>query len=244
MEPMQLSYLLSFVLLICNALCLFLLILYCLYVYFSKPKAVGAVKVSVNVFKEAVDNSSTDTVKENIDTVSITEDVVIAAAVPEIEDHQVLVEQKTLSERSINETDVNCDEPIIPQEIHQPDLQEIQKNWVPLSTVERIGVFEIFSPTADTFKWRLKNSDDTLLILSTAEYVSEKTCGNGIKTATKLLTITNKKPALCVVALQDADMKVFKVILKARNGKLIGESLTVNSMQKVQELQESIKALF
>jgi hypothetical protein len=56
----------------------------------------------------------------------------------------------------------------------QPDLTEIGKTGNSLM-LYRLGAFEMYSPTADIFKWRL-DEKSSLILKSNANYLSELTC--------------------------------------------------------------------
>lgn len=106
--------------------------------------------------------------------------------------------------------------------IPQPDLIDIQKSWVPLSVIEKIGQFEIFTPTVDIFKWRFLAQDcETVLITSTADYVSEVTCKKGIDSAIKSMKSLSDTHNPYIVG--HSDELGYSFILKAGNGKIIGE---------------------
>jgi hypothetical protein len=64
-----------------------------------------------------------------------------------------------------------------------------RQNWEQFDVIDRLGAFEMYSPTADIFKWRL--DENVLILKNNANYLSELTCRNGILSA--LSRLSNKK---------------------------------------------------
>jgi uncharacterized protein YegP (UPF0339 family) len=64
-----------------------------------------------------------------------------------------------------------------------------RQNWEQFDVIDRLGAFEMYSPTADIFKWRLDEKSG-LILKSNANYLSELTCRNGILSA--LSRLSNK----------------------------------------------------
>jgi len=101
----------------------------------------------------------------------------------------------------------------------QPDLTELGENWAPFDVIETIGNFEIYSPTADEYKWRLRHNGETVLT-SKASYMSDTTCRHGIASAKKVGRDSMRLKYILIVG----EDKLYKVICKAKNGKIIGAS--------------------
>lgn len=123
----------------------------------------------------------------------------------------------------------------------QPDLCEIQMNWEPLYTIEKIGIFEMYSPTVDIFKWRLLNTNEQEVLTSTSEYVSEVTCKHGIDSVIKSIrsaAASSVKPDPFIIGVNDA--KEFSYVLKAGNGKIIGMGPIVATEDEAENLAQEI----
>ena len=102
--------------------------------------------------------------------------------------------------------------------INQPDLTEIQQNWTPIGFIEKVGHFEIYTPTADIYKWRLKDATGEELLTSNADYITDVTCKNGINSAEKSILSTGE-PNPFIIGVSD---NKYSFVLKAGNGKIIG----------------------
>jgi hypothetical protein len=69
------------------------------------------------------------------------------------------------------------------------------KNWEQFDVIDRLGAFEMYSPTADIFKWSLMKKSG-LILKSNANYLSELTCRNGILSALSRLSNKSLKTIL------------------------------------------------
>jgi uncharacterized protein YegP (UPF0339 family) len=69
-----------------------------------------------------------------------------------------------------------------------------RQNWEQFDVIDRLGAFEMYSPTADIFKWRL--DENGLILKSNANYLSELTCRNGILSALSRLSNKSLKTIL------------------------------------------------
>jgi uncharacterized protein YegP (UPF0339 family) len=121
----------------------------------------------------------------------------------------------------------------------QADITDITRDWEALAVIEKVGNYELYTPTADTFRWRLISPEDEVLLTSKAEYISEMTCKNGISSANKTLAADSLSLQLTVKA---EDLR-FTPILRAKNGKLIGVGPTsatndeaVNTVIKIRSI--------
>jgi uncharacterized protein YegP (UPF0339 family) len=77
-----------------------------------------------------------------------------------------------------------------------------RQNWEQFDVIDRLGAFEMYSPTADIFKWRLDEKSG-LILKSNANYLSELTCRNGILSALSRLSKKSLKTILVISFTQD-----------------------------------------
>lgn len=119
----------------------------------------------------------------------------------------------------------------------QPDLTDISRDWDALDVIEKVGNYEIYTPTADIFKWRLLSPKEEVILTSKAQYISEITCKNGIISAKKTLAVDILSLQLTV----KSEQQVFIPILRAKNGKLIGEGAIYSTNAEATEALPVIK---
>lgn len=124
-----------------------------------------------------------------------------------------------------------ADQPMVPKDcfeqgmepVLEANISEIKENWKPFEVVESIGNFEIFSPTADTFKWRVKGLANDTLLVSKADYASERTCTSGILSVIKILGLYSDTLFEIIKEENKSDLH-YTYSLRAKNGKEIGVS--------------------
>jgi uncharacterized protein YegP (UPF0339 family) len=102
--------------------------------------------------------------------------------------------------------------------VPQPDLTELSKDWEQFDVIDTLGSFEMYSPTAEIFKWRL-NEESGVILRSNADYLMESTCRNGILSAIGRINKKSNNPALVVAFTNDFG---YRMLLKAVNGKHLG----------------------
>lgn len=124
--------------------------------------------------------------------------------------------------------------------INQPDLVEISKNWEPLEVVEKVGLFEIYVPTADICKWRMKTPAGDVIMMSNADYATDITCKNGVHSAVRSIKTSVENSAFTVGV---SNQHEYSFVLKAGNGKIIGTGQMYESEEAVDKTIETIKKL-
>lgn len=107
------------------------------------------------------------------------------------------------------------------QEVYQPDLTDVHKDWGANSTVSIKGNFEIYNPTdhEEYFAWKLLDSDKRMVLLkSEFMYKTEAGALAGVIAATRAIKSidTNRH-----FVSQKVDGKLH-LILKSANGKHLG----------------------